>query len=575
LKDAGDFYFLCLAVEKAVKKYGGGFDVPWSGPGFIKVVEEKYHELKHPFQTSDDFVPNQFKSAQKSNWDFRSTTGWETIKEAVHTSRKRYIGSWMIGMYLRVAQAQGDYRNRLEDLYNNKTKLEEIASGRAEHKREKWTEFLKTAPQKLWQGVEDPFIPFKWFRGKISPLLRRQLRYIDEVPICGNPALSAVKRQLKDMAIGQWNLDKDKSGLFEYQGAGPLPQLMEKFREGHYPIGRIFLTKATADGDVTGKEGPYLGRYIDLRIALAYLLSIALNNNLLKTRGMEQELHFGIWVDGTHIGGHPVLVILAFFIWKPEYSSTSEEKWSNALRFSPVSLVVLPENQRNISDMVAFVRKQAQQLEPLIYKGVTYNFRFRVLSGDHAAQQKVMGNATGSAWSRCEQCNAKFNEFDKLWRYDYLAACTHKTLNDVVQQWLSGKAGENGLTNISPLLGTDLEDLKNLPQRDLKWIKKFVLALDSLHNIKGHLATIVKRLQKESGWNEDEFKELLEKHVQRRNVADLDGQHYRLLFALWKQVILPTLQTTDPARLDKLQTLFHHWEEIQWIHALTPRGPKQ
>jgi len=88
--------------------------------------------------------------------------------------------------------------------------LEQIASGRADFKREQWSDFLKSAPQPLWQGVEDPFIPFKWFRSKISPLLRRQLRYIDEVPICGNPALSAVKRQLKDLAIGQWNLEEDK-----------------------------------------------------------------------------------------------------------------------------------------------------------------------------------------------------------------------------------------------------------------------------------------------------------------------------------------------------------------------------
>jgi hypothetical protein len=234
--------------------------------------------------------------------------------------------------------------------------------------------------------------------------------------MCGNPSLSAVKRDLKNLAIGQWNLNE------QYEGMCSSPQLVEKFTHGYYPIRRIFKTSATADGGVTGTAGPYLGRHIDLRVTLAYLLSLAINNNLLRIRGLEQKLDFG-WVDGTQVGGHPVLAILAYFIWHPDYSVTTEDKWCNALRFSPICLAVLPENQKNIADMVAFVREEAQQLQSLLYKGVTYSFNFRVLSGDHAAQQKVLGNATGSAWSRCEQCDAKFNDLDKLWRYSYLAAC--------------------------------------------------------------------------------------------------------------------------------------------------------
>jgi len=84
---------------------------------------------------------------------------------------------------------------------------------------------------------------------------------------------------------------------------------------------------------------------------MTYLLSLALNQNLLKKpQGMEQKLEFGVWVDGTTIGGHPVLAILAFLIWRPEYSSLTESKWINALRFCPVCLAVLPENQTNIAN---------------------------------------------------------------------------------------------------------------------------------------------------------------------------------------------------------------------------------
>jgi hypothetical protein len=99
-----------------------------------------------------------------------------------------------------------------------------------------------------------------------------------------------------------------------------------------------------------------------------------------------------------------------------------------------------------------------------------------------------------------------------------------------------------------------------------------LVALDSLHNTKGHLSTVIKRLQKDSSWNETVFKELLEKHVQRRLVADLDGQHYRLLFSQWREVILPAIESTDASRREKLETLFHHWCEIQWIMHLPPEA---
>jgi hypothetical protein len=565
LKDAGDLYFLCLAVEKAVKKRGGGFFIgSWNGPNFIDKVEEEYKSLKASYQS-----PGEKELA------FHSTTGRDIIRSAAQDSRQRSLGSWFISMYLRASKGS-QHQKRLEYLWDNQKKLDEIASGPFEWKMQQWTAFLSAAPQDLWQGV-DPFVAFKWFRNKISPLVRRKLKFIDGIPICGTPALSTVKRELKSLAIGQSKLEERENDqgrmqdIFEYKGLVPLPQLVDKFREGYYPIGRILKTKATADGGVTGK-GPYLGRYIDLRVVMAYLLSLALNNNLFKSPGLQQKLDFGLWVDGTSIGGHPVLVILAFIIWRPEYSTTSEAKWMNALRFCPVSLAVLPESQRNISDMVAAVRKQALELQPLTYQGVKYDFRFRVLSGDHAAQQKILGNSGGSAHSRCEQCTVKFNDFEQLWRYDKLVSCSPKKLNNVVEQWLAGKAGESGLTNISPLLGKDLADLKNLDPATQKWIRKFLVALDSLHNTKGHLATIMKRLQKDPGWNDALFKDLLEQHVQRRNVADLDGQHYRLLFAEWKKVILPALENMESARLEKLKLLFHHWEEIQWVMHLPPEA---
>jgi len=289
---------------------------------------------------------------------------------------------------------------------------------------------------------------------------------------------------------------------------------------------------------------------------------------------MEQKLEFGVWVDGTTIGGHPVLAILAFLIWRPEYSSLTESKWINALRFCPVCLAVLPENQTNIANMVTLVREQALQLNPLTYKGVTYKFDFRVLSGDHSAQQKILGNAGGSAYFRCENCNANFSDFQLLWQYDKLRKCCSKSLQNVVDQWLTGTANENGLTSVSPLLGKDVAALKNLDGSTKKWLRKFQLAIDSLHNCKGHLATIVKRLQsrKEFGWDEQAFTEALEKHVQRRKVGELDGAHYRLLFSEWRRVFLPALHKCDPAKLEKLKVLFHHWEEIQWTMNLSPEA---
>jgi len=217
LKKAGDIDILSEAVAQVVRKAGGGFVTSkWNGPYFISQVEGEYDKIKQS-------CTPEVKS---------TTTAREFIRTATHDNRQRYIGSWNIGLYLHYWKNKDKelYKKRLEYLFDKRKELEEIVKGPNQSKRQAWMSFLSSCPQELQCQDLDPFLAFKWFRYKISPLARRKLEYIDEVPICGMPALKTVKRELQRLAVGQWN-SKNTS----YEGLVSLPELVDKFRGGALP----------------------------------------------------------------------------------------------------------------------------------------------------------------------------------------------------------------------------------------------------------------------------------------------------------------------------------------------------
>lgn len=172
----------------------------------------------------------------------------------------------------------------------------------------------------------------------------------------------------------------------------------------------------------------------------------------------------------------------------------------------------------------------------------------------------MTGNLTGSAHQRCPFCDIDFSQHDNLWKLRSLRAATPKTLLELSKAWAAGIATSLGMKHRSPLI-----PLWEHIQRDpilQEWVKKFVLGVDPLHVIKGHWATLLDRLfVTPTIFDADEFARLLEEHVQRRCVSDLDGAHMRELVLRWKQVLLPALRVQGNT-LDQFKVLFHQWAEV-------------
>jgi hypothetical protein len=147
-------------------------------------------------------------------------------------------------------------------------------------------------------------------------------------------------------------------------------------------------------------------------------------------------------------------------------------------------------------------------------------------------------------------------------------------IETVEQKWLDGKGKEHGRERIPPLLGDTIEDLKNidLDSPEHCWIKTFLIGIDALHNIKGFLKALIKRIIKLPQFDKNIFFGLLNSKIQRKELSDLDGAHFRYLFVLYETVIAPALVKIQPTTKKELLSLLNIWVEIQWLLYLPPEA---
>jgi hypothetical protein len=64
-------------------------------------------------------------------------------------------------------------------------------------------------------------------------------------------------------------------------------------------------------------------------------------------------------------------------------------------------------------------------------------------------------------------------------------------------------------------------------------------------------------------FDKENFKTLLDKYVQRKDAGELDGVHFRKLFLLWKDVVLPALgPECGQDKREGLCKLLENWSEV-------------
>jgi hypothetical protein len=148
-------------------------------------------------------------------------------------------------------------------------------------------------------------------------------------------------------------------------------------------------------------------------------------------------------------------------------------------------------------------------------------------------------------------CGFDFSQVEKLWDLSAHLNAASKDLITLTNALIEGggKAPELGAKGIPAVLPDSIQGLQLLldDPDQCQWAEQFLIGWDALHNLKGHYAHIIERMRKWKDWDDETFQYLLEMHVQRRLVSELDGAHYRLLIVQWEKVILPSLHSCkDP-----------------------------
>ncbi|HYN44579.1 MAG TPA: hypothetical protein VER35_01135 [Candidatus Limnocylindrales bacterium] len=95
-------------------------------------------------------------------------------------------------------------------------------------------------------------------------------------------------------------------------------------------------------------------------------------------------------------------------------------------------------------------------------------------------------------------------------------------------------------------------------------IKDSKLAIDNLHNVKGHLSKIVELERQHPQFDDALFLANLNEHLGRLSTAgtDMNGESFRKLAILFEAILL---QCVARDRREAFSSLYHNWSEIQFL----------
>ena len=95
-------------------------------------------------------------------------------------------------------------------------------------------------------------------------------------------------------------------------------------------------------------------------------------------------------------------------------------------------------------------------------------------------------------------------------------------------------------------------------------VKDSKIAIDNLHNVKGHLSKIIELEREHPQFDDGLFISNLSEYLGRLSTAktDMNGESHRKLAILYDKIILPCVA---PARRETFRALYENWLEIQFF----------
>lgn len=547
-KALSDISKLTEKLTKTVEESGGGWAIEnWSSPTWINSWLP---------------TPTDKETQRAIDW----------IRERLQNT-DRQLGTHFISMYVKNFEhlRTGVIMDHL------KTQLPNIARWRSRKNPSVWQAFVQNHSS-VWQNIPDSsFLAYKWMKMFVDKQIRRGFKRVSGIPMPGLQPEDAVEKEVKNKAIGIWATGEP------YQHLLPPNKTADLFAKGYYPIGKPFETTVdarTVSGKTVETNKKYKGRWVNLHHCLIYLLTIALAHGLIFIPPSTDKvvLEYGLWLDGATALAHPLLALLVFLIWDPQYSRATLARWNDCLRFYPGCLTVMSETVAGVSKVLGWARDEIVSVTSFRWRNKTWVFKFKMLIGDNSLAQKALATPGGASDCRCHQCETNFSD-PSIWSYAQQKKCKQKSLLSILTDLLKSSAEVLGLGDIPALLSDTLQKLKDidLSKAQWEWVKDFIMGLDALHNIKGHLAKIVQRMRTWSNWDDSLFLELIAAKIGRRYISDFNGSRFRLLFALWEEVLLPPMKNCAQQIRDGMKVMLHWWAEIQWILYLPPeaRGDRQ
>lgn len=201
--------------------------------------------------------------------------------------------------------------------------------------------------------------------------------------------------------------------------------------------------------------------------------------------------------------------------------------------------------------------------------GLTFKFEFFRETGDWSLLQKSSGNKNGGH-KRCPLCGCDFDpaNIHNCFSYSYLTTLIPKSISLSAQLFSNSNETSDkmkemlGYKQIAALFSAVSPEERLVLLKEI--VKNSVLAIDNLHNVKGHLSKIIELERETPQFNDGLFISNLNEHLGRSSTAktEMNGESHRKLAILFKKVILPCV---DPDRRKAFRALYKNWLEIQFF----------
>lgn len=352
-------------------------------------------------------------------------------------------------------------------------------------------------------------------------------------------------------------------------------EIIEFWKSQKTYVGKVIYVKlqltTTNKNEMVEKMEMVPVRMLDIRTQMILELLNLIHKGIIKKDKPVRRLPAKDWQDGATGLKWPLMAILVSYLFDKDHFYDEEKNFCTVTQPLPIIFGVSRETVKAVQYLKCEEMKMvANRLaKPFLYEGVEYYIDLKVNSCDHGNEGKANDSQCGGNL-RCGKCAASWHKDNKykLWDFHEMLDKTYQKSfksNSQLYESNSQKAQEFGIKRIHPLYQeTEGGQKYNMDS--------YQLACDAMHDIGGHGRCLLNLERNTKTWDDKKFMVSLTKTFNRTSIVDLRIADLRLLFVLYKDIILPA--QTDIQREKLLGKYLDNLTELQWIAYQPPSAQK-